>query len=326
MLRPRLYVVDEPLANLDPATAARLLATPPRPRRRGQRGRHRRAPRRGGARPPAGSGPLPRGRRDPVPRARSTGFLEVADPESVKLPFEVVLDRVARRVRRTRCATPTHDRPNAGPARPPSRARRGSSSAACTPAIGEHEILHGVDARLGPRETVAVLGPNGSRQDDAVPDRDAAASPSPAGAVLVDGASIADERTAELATIFGYVFQSPSQMLFARTVREELLFGPRNLGRDPATFDDLVDDVLCAGRRSPTSRTSANGRRSRCRSGSRSGSPWRSPSPSSRRTLILDEPSAGQDHRTAHRVHARGRRRSRGSKACTSSRTTWTLH
>src|SRR5688572_23528432 len=27
MMRPRLYVVDEPLANLDPATAARLLAT-----------------------------------------------------------------------------------------------------------------------------------------------------------------------------------------------------------------------------------------------------------------------------------------------------------
>src|SRR4029078_8999805 len=31
-----------------------------------------------------------------------------------------------------------------------------------TAALGGHEILHGVDARFGPRETVAVLGPNGS--------------------------------------------------------------------------------------------------------------------------------------------------------------------
>ncbi len=60
MLRPRLYVVDEPLANLDPATARRLLATLRDARRRGPRGRHRRAPRRGGAGPPPGPRPLPR--------------------------------------------------------------------------------------------------------------------------------------------------------------------------------------------------------------------------------------------------------------------------
>ena len=39
--------------------------------------------------------------------------------------------------------------------------------------------------------------------------------------------------TASLATVFGYVFQSPSQMLFARTVREELAFGPTNLAPRP---------------------------------------------------------------------------------------------
>ena len=50
-----------------------------------------------------------------------------------------------------------------------------------------------------------------------------------AGEILVDGRSTADRTVAQLATVFGYVFQSPSQMLFARTVREELAFGPRNL-------------------------------------------------------------------------------------------------
>ena len=33
-------------------------------------------------------------------------------------------------------------------------------------------------------------------------------------------------------------------MLFARTVEEELLFGPRMMGRDPETFEALVADAL----------------------------------------------------------------------------------
>src|SRR3989304_729711 len=66
-------------------------------------------------------------------------------------------------------------------------------------------------------------------------------SPAP---TRVDGAATRERSVAELAQVFGYVFQSPSQMLFARTVREELLFGPRNLGRDPETFDALIADVL----------------------------------------------------------------------------------
>ena len=35
---------------------------------------------------------------------------------------------------------------------------------------------------------------------------------------------------AQLARTVGYVFQSPSHMLFAPTVRAELTFGPRNIG------------------------------------------------------------------------------------------------
>jgi energy-coupling factor transport system ATP-binding protein len=119
------------------------------------------------------------------------------------------------------------------------------------------------------------------------------------GAVLVDGASIADKRTADLVETFGYVFQSPSQMLFNRTVVDELLFGPRMLGHDEATFDDLVDDVL---RR--TSLADLEGIRERPPLAMSFGQQKRlalaialALRPT---TLILDEPSAGQDHRTAH--------------------------
>jgi len=293
MLRPRLFVVDEPLANLDPATAERLLAL---------------------LRNLADGGSAIvivehrveecldlRPDRVLYLEAGSTrysgevkGFLGVADPESVKLPFDVVLDRVAAgspdevptpTTMAERRETPAHG--------PPRLEFRG-----VTAALAEHEILHGVDARFGPRETVAVLGPNGSGKTTMF--RTAMRLlPVTGGAVLVDGASIADKRTADLVETFGYVFQSPSQMLFNRTVVDELLFGPRMLGHDEATFDDLVDDVL---RR--TSLADLEGIRERPPLAMSFGQQKRlalaialALRPT---TLILDEPSAGQDHRTAH--------------------------
>jgi energy-coupling factor transport system ATP-binding protein len=119
------------------------------------------------------------------------------------------------------------------------------------------------------------------------------------GSIHVDGQPITTRTVPQLATVFGYVFQSPSQMLFARTVREELLFGPRNLGRDPATFDTIIDEAL---RR--TSLDHLEDIRDRAPLTLSFGQQKRlalaialSLQPP---TLILDEPSAGQDHRTAN--------------------------
>jgi energy-coupling factor transport system ATP-binding protein len=103
---------------------------------------------------------------------------------------------------------------------------------------------------------------------------------------------------ADLATVFGYVFQSPSQMLFARTVRDELVFGPRNLGRDPAAFDEIVADALRRTDldhlegildRPPLTLSFGQQKRLALAIALALQPP----------TLILDEPSAGQDHRTA---------------------------
>jgi energy-coupling factor transport system ATP-binding protein len=120
------------------------------------------------------------------------------------------------------------------------------------------------------------------------------------GRVSVDGRDVAATSTAELARSIGYVFQSPSQMLFARTVREELLFGPRNLGRDAAGFDALIadvlrrtslDDVELIEERPPLTLSFGQQKRLALAIALALRPP----------TLILDEPSAGQDHRTANR-------------------------
>jgi len=103
---------------------------------------------------------------------------------------------------------------------------------------------------------------------------------------------------ADLVETFGYVFQNPSQMLFAPTVREELLFGPMNLGRDPATFDAivqtsllrvrLVDEAEIASR--PPLTLSFGQQKRLAIAVALALEP---------RTLVLDEPSAGQDYRSA---------------------------
>jgi energy-coupling factor transport system ATP-binding protein len=303
MMRPRLYVVDEPLANLDPLSAARLLSIL---RDLADKGNaviivEHRVEEALELRPDrvlyldAGEarylGPI-------------EGFLEIADPHAVKLPFEVVLERArAGRLRggHRGAVEPQPSGPSSltsadeGAATGPDAARLQFDAVEAS--IGQHRILHGVDATLGRREVVAVLGPNGSGKTTAF--RTAMQLlPITAGRILVDGVDARGRGTASLATTFGYVFQSPSQMLFARTVREELAFGPTNLHHDPAELDALIADCL--------RRTALDGLE-----GIEARPPLTLSFGQQKRlalaialalrpaTLILDEPSAGQDHQTA---------------------------
>ena len=298
MMRPRLYVVDEPLANLDPATAARLLAMLRGLADEGQAVvivEHR-VEEALELRPdrvlyldegtPRFLGDVP-------------GFLQVADPEAVKLPFDVVLERV--RAQGPNGTVPAPARVPAGPSAEADATPR-LEYRAVTAGYGDRLVLRGIDAAFGRRETVAVLGPNGSGKTTlfrtAMRLMDVKE-----GNVLVEGLPITERTVPQLATIFGYVFQSPSQMLFARTVREELVFGPRNLGRDPASFDAIVDDVLARvslddldAIRDRPPLTLSFGQQKRLALAIALA--LRPPG------LILDEPSAGQDHRTANRFLA----------------------
>jgi energy-coupling factor transport system ATP-binding protein len=218
------------------------------------------------------------------------GFLEVADPAAVKVPFDVALARARRDGAAPRLDPPTAPEPD--DAAPPRLEWR-----AVDAGYEDVAVLHGVSAALGRRETVAVLGPNGSGKTTLFK---AAIGllPLMAGEVLVDGRSIAGRRVAELASVFGYVFQNPSQMLFARSVRDELEFGPRNLGRDETELGalaaaalrrvGLADEPDILDR--PPLTLSFGQQKRLALAVALALEP---------RTLVLDEPSAGQDHRSA---------------------------
>jgi energy-coupling factor transport system ATP-binding protein len=291
MLQPRLYVVDEPLANLDPATARRLL---------------------GSLRALADAGHavvIVEHRVEEALELRpdrvlyleagltaylgpSDGFLEVADPAAVKLPFDVVLARARRQ--------PGPPGPTSEPRRAvPSHDHSRLAFADVHVRLGDREVLTGLNADLGARQVVAVLGPNGSGKTTMFRTGMGLIRPS-AGEVSVNREPMGQRTVADLARVFGYVFQSPSQMLFARTVRDELLFGPVNLGHetgDPDTFArsvlgrtslDAIEGILD---RPPMTLSFGQQKRLALAIALALEPP----------TLILDEPSAGQDHLTAQR-------------------------
>ena len=314
MMEPKLYVVDEPLANLDPATAARLLGLLRDLANEGHAVvivEHR--VEEALALEPDRVLYLEDGRQRYL--GSPDGFFRIADPEAVKLPFEIVLDRVRERLGASwegPGELPDASAPGGRSSEQVANAEADRAGGADGPArleyrgvragYGTHEVLRGIDARLGRRQIVAVLGPNGSGKTTLFRTAMRLLEPS-AGSIEVDGRPIRERTVPQLATVFGYVFQSPSQMLFARTVREELTFGPRNLGRDPAVFDAIIDDVL--------RRTSLDGLED-----IRERAPLTLSFGQQKRlalaialslqppTLILDEPSAGQDHRTANRFLA----------------------
>jgi energy-coupling factor transport system ATP-binding protein len=105
------------------------------------------------------------------------------------------------------------------------------------------EVLHGIDLEIKRGDVIAVLGPNGAGKTTFVKHAIGLLKPR-SGRVLVQGQDTRQASVAEIAGTLGYVFQSPSHMLFAPTVREELSFGPRNLKHAPENIETEVKEAL----------------------------------------------------------------------------------
>lgn len=106
--------------------------------------------------------------------------------------------------------------------------------------------LRGVDLTVATGERVAVLGPNGAGKTTLVLHLNGVLTPT-AGRVTVDGLDTADKASLrEIRRRVGLVFQDPDDQLFCPTVRQDVAFGPANLGLDPDEVDARVRDALDA--------------------------------------------------------------------------------
>jgi energy-coupling factor transport system ATP-binding protein len=164
---------------------------------------------------------------------------------------------------------------------------------------GRETALDGVSLELRRGDVVGLVGQNGSGKTTLTKHLNGLLRPT-SGRVVVEGLDTSREPVRRLARHVGYVFQNPGHQLFARTVADELGFGPRNLGCTPAEVDERVGAV--AASLALTDVLSVH--------------PYRLPFPLRKlvtigavltmRTsvVVLDEPTTGQDHRTSLRIAA----------------------
>jgi energy-coupling factor transport system ATP-binding protein len=164
-------------------------------------------------------------------------------------------------------------------------------------ASGGVVALDGISIEVPRGQTLAVAGQNGSGKTTLSKLVNGLLRPT-SGSVAVHGRDTAGRRVQELARQVGYVFQNPTHQLFARSVTEELAFGPRNLGIGEAEIAQRVADVAEAF--ALTDHLGAHPYHL--------GFPIRkvvsiasvvTMRPS---ILVLDEPTTGQDHRIADAI------------------------
>jgi cobalt/nickel transport system ATP-binding protein len=105
------------------------------------------------------------------------------------------------------------------------------------------QALYGVDLTVEAGERVALLGPNGAGKTTLILHLNGILAPS-AGSVTVTGLPVGKATMAEVRRRVGIVFQDPDDQLFMPTVRDDVAFGPRNLGLRGAELDRCVSEAL----------------------------------------------------------------------------------
>ena len=109
-----------------------------------------------------------------------------------------------------------------------------------------HQALFGVDFKISRGERVALLGPNGAGKTTLVMHLNGILSAGH-GEVKVNNVTVDPTDKSVLKQIrsnVGIVFQDPDDQLFMPTVREDVAFGPKNMGVKGAELDAAVDSAL----------------------------------------------------------------------------------
>ena len=104
------------------------------------------------------------------------------------------------------------------------------------------EALRGVTLAVAHGERVAVLGPNGAGKTTFVYHLNGLLRGE--GSLEVAGLQVDDSTVRRLRPRVGLVFQDPDDQLFMPTVREDVAFGPLNMGEKPEVIEARVDEAL----------------------------------------------------------------------------------
>ena len=168
---------------------------------------------------------------------------------------------------------------------------------------GNVVALSGVNLEIKRGELLGIIGQNGSGKTTLTKLLNRLLKPT-SGNVYVNGLLTTNRSVQEMSAHIGYVFQNPNHQLFARTVKDELEFGPRNIGVDDSEIDVRVNDAIEFFGLDPYIEEH----------------PYRVSFPVRKLVgiasvltmkpsiVILDEPSTGQDHQTTRVINSLMRR------------------
>lgn len=215
----------------------------------------------------------------------ANGLVQSADWREIKLPAPVVIQRV----RASGATFALKSRPS-----PVDAASQGSLVAFRR--VGFRypdgpQVLHDITFTIHSGDIIAVIGANGAGKSTLLKHAIGLNRPT-TGQVIIKARDSKALTVAQIAHTVGFVFQSPSHMLFASTVREELGFGPRNIGISAEVISINTQRALAAINLSDIEEQSplalSFGQQKRISIAS-----ILTMNP---RVVILDEPTAGQDH------------------------------
>ncbi len=213
------------------------------------------------------------------------GLKDVVDYHEIKMPAPIILERAAKE-----------------PAAPQLNILPGVAQTAVQDAVVEFKdvtfyyerdkpVLRDISLSIYRGDVIAVLGPNGAGKTTLVKHAIGLLKPKE-GQVLVNQKDTRQMSIAQIANTLGYVFQSPSHMLFAPTVHDELAFGPTNLNHPPAVIEQevqrAIDIVNLSGREQDPPLALSFGQQKRVSIAAILAM--------QSRILIMDEPTAGQDY------------------------------
>jgi cobalt/nickel transport system ATP-binding protein len=105
------------------------------------------------------------------------------------------------------------------------------------------QVLNSVNLQINRGERVALLGPNGAGKTTLVMHLNGILL-SNQGIVKVAGIKVDKENLFEVRKRVGLVFQDPDDQLFMTTVRDDVAFGPSNIGIQGEELNEVVDYAL----------------------------------------------------------------------------------
>jgi energy-coupling factor transport system ATP-binding protein len=153
------------------------------------------------------------------------------------------------------------------------------------------QALKGVTLTIKEGEFVAIMGQNGAGKSTLVKHFNGLLKPT-LGTVRVNGVETTKTSVAALARNVGFVFQNPDHQLFSETVEDEIAFALKNFGLETDVIEKRITWALNLLALTQYRKTSpfllSGGERKRVALASVLA--W------DPETLILDEPTIGQDH------------------------------